>query len=529
MSRITGIHLVEVELSAKQINLNCNKQNFKIVSMRKSFKNVFFSFLILIGFSELSIAQAKPEFDLVLSGGRVIDPETKLDAIRNVGIRDHKIVAISVAPLKGRETIDVSGLVVAPGFIDLHVHGITNKEQEYQMHDGVTTALELEWGMGAIAKWYQSMQSKSLINYGASVCWPFERSQAIKAYQIDKNSRANGFHLISATADSINEFLKPTFYQSLNDEQIQQTLKNIQSALAEGGIGIGVPIGYLPGAKVEEVYRIYELAGKIKALIFTHVRDIGMASVQQVISDAMLTGAPLHIVHINSMSLSEIKIGIEMVQTAKQKGFDISTELYPYTASSTNLGSALFDEGWQKKMGITYGDLQWVATGERLSKETFEAYRKTGGIVIIHLMKPEWIRTGIASKGTMIASDGMPYAPLAHPRTAGTFTRVLGKYAREEKVIDLSTAIEKMTLLPARRLEIIAPIMRKKGRIQVGADADITIFNAATVTDKASFEKGLAFSEGIEYVIVNGSVILKNGKTVNHIFPGQPIYGKFKN
>ena len=131
-------------------------------------------------------------------------------------------------------------------------------------------------------------------------------------------------------------------------------------------------------------------------------------------------------------------------------------------------------------------------------------------------MKPEWIRTGIASKGTMIASDGMPYAPLAHPRTAGTFTRVLGKYAREEKVIDLSTAIEKMTLLPARRLEIIAPIMRKKGRIQVGADADITIFNAATVTDKASFEKGLAFSEGIEYVIVNGSVILKNGKTVNH-------------
>lgn len=495
----------------------------------KSFKQVFFFLAILISLCELSSAQTKPEFDLVLSGGRVIDPETKLDAIRNVGIRDHKIVAISATPLKGRETIDVSGLVVAPGFIDLHVHGITNKEQEYQLHDGVTTALELEWGMGAIAKWYQSMQSKSLINYGASVCWPFERSQAIKAYQISKNSRANGFHLLSATADSVNEFLKPSFYQSLNTEQIQQTLKNIQSSLAEGAIGIGVPVGYLPGAKEEEVYRMYELAGKMKAPIFTHVRDVGFVFVQQAISDAMLTGAPLHIVHINSMSLSNISLGIEMVQTARKKGFDISTELYPYTASSTNLASAVFDEGWQKKMDISYGDLQWVATGERLTKETFNAYRKTGGMVIIHVMKPEWIKAGIASKGTMIASDGMPYALLAHPRTAGTFSRVLGKYSREEKLIDLSTAIEKMTLLPAKRLETIAPVMRKKGRIQVGADADITIFNPATVIDKADFEKGLAFSDGIEYVIVNGTFILRNGKTVPHIFPGQPIYGKFKN
>ena len=143
-------------------------------------------------------------------------------------------------------------------------------------------------------------------------------------------------------------------------------------------------------------------------------------------------------------------------------------------------------------------------------------------------MKPEWIATGIAAPGVMIASDGMPYAPLAHPRTAGTFSRVLGKYVREEKVIDLNTAIEKMTLLPAKRLEVIAPMMRFKGRIQIGADADITIFNPNTVIDKATFEKGLTFSEGIEYVIMNGIIVLKNGKTVSNVFPGQPVYGKFK-
>jgi dihydroorotase len=188
----------------------------------------------------------------------------------------------------------------------------------------------------------------------------------------------------------------------------------------------------------------------------------------------------------------------------------------------------MFSDGWQERLGISYGDLQWETTGERLTKETFDIYRKTGGVVILHVMKPEWIRTGIAATGTIIASDGMPYAPLAHPRTAGTFSRVLGKYVREEKVIDLMTAIEKMTLLPAKRLEGVAPMMRYKGRMQVGADADLTIFNPNTVTDKATFEKGLAFSEGIEYVMVNGVFVLKNGKTVTNIFPGQAVYGKFK-
>ena len=276
------------------------------------------------------------------------------------------------------------------------------------------------------------------------------------------------------------------------------------------------------------MFQVYKLAGELQALVFSHVRQPDIISIQEAIAVAVLTGAPLHIVHINSMSLGYIGLSLEMVNAANKKGFDISTELYPYTAGSTSLQSAMFDEGWQQRLGISYGDLQWVATGERLTKETFGAYRKTGGVVILHVMKPEWIKTGIAAPGVMIGSDGMTYAKLAHPRTAGTFSRVLGKYVREEKVIDLITALEKMTLLPAKRLENIAPMMRFKGRLQVGADADITIFNPNTVIDKATFEKGLEFSAGIEYVLVNGNFILKNGKTVGNIFPGQAVYGKFK-
>jgi len=473
-------------------------------------------------------AQSNIVYDIVLVNGRVIDPETKLDTIKNVGILNNRIAQISSGPLEGKETINVSGLVVAPGFIDLHVHGRSNVEQEYQLHDGVTTALELEWGIEYLKEWYETRKSKALINYGASVCWPFERYKAINKYRSTAEELYQVMLKGQSTIENRNVTIMPSFLENLTSDEMDKTLANIKTSLEEGGIGIGVPIGYLPKTKPSEMFSVFKLAGEMNALVYTHTREPNILTIQEVIADAVLTGAPLHIVHINSMSLGNIDFAINMVNDAKEKGFDISTELYPYTAGSTLLQSAMFNEGWQERMNISYGDLQWVATGERLTKETYEKYKKDGGVVILHVMKPEWIKTGIAAPGVMIASDGMPYAKLAHPRTAGTFSRVLGKYVREDKVIDLNTAIAKMTLLPAKRLEGIAPMMRFKGRIQIGADADITIFDPNKIIDKATFEKGLEFSAGIEYVMVNGTFVLKQGKTVTAVFPGQPVYGKYK-
>ena len=483
---------------------------------------------VIFCFCQATFAQPNTVYDVVLSGGRVIDPETKLDAIKNVGILNNRIAQISSEPLKGKENINVAGLVVAPGFIDLHVHGRSNVEQEYQLHDGVTTALELEYGIENLKEWYETRKSKAFINYGASVCWPFERFKAMNKYKQGLDELYKTTLKGESTITSLIKTIIPSYTENATLEETEKTLANIKTSLAEGGIGIGIPIGYLPKTKAEEMFRVFQLAGEMNVLVFIHTREPNIISIQEVIANATLTGAPLHIVHINSMSLGQIDFALNMVRSAVQKGFDITTELYSYTAASTTLESAMFDEGWQEKLGISYGDLQWVATGERLTKETFETYRKAGGTVIIHMMKPEWIKTGIAAPGVIIASDGMTYSKLAHPRTAGTFSRVLGKYVREEKVIDLNTAIEKMTLLPAKRLENIAPMMRFKGRIQVGADADITIFNPTTIIDKATFEKGLEFSAGIEYVMVNGSFVLRNGKTVSNVFPGQAVYGKFK-
>ncbi|WP_373493646.1 amidohydrolase family protein [Aquiflexum sp.] len=475
-----------------------------------------------------STAQTTIQFDIVLEGGRVIDPETKLDAIRNVGIQNGRIMMISSDALVGKETIKVSGMVVAPGFIDLHVHGMTNVEQEYQLHDGVTTALELEWGIEHIGAWYASRQGNALIHYGASVCWPFERMKAMARYQDGVDELLDLVHKKEITIQSFFHIGGPSFKEDQTPEESDKTLANIKSALDEGGIGIGVPIGYLPDTKPAEMYSVFELAGELGALVFTHTRHSGILSIQEVIANAMLTGAPLHIVHINSMSLGQIDFALKMVSAAGWKGFDITTELYPYTAASTGLMTAMFNEGWQEKLGIDYGDLQLVATGERLTQETFARNRRTNQYVIMHMMQPEWIARGIAAPGVIIGSDGMPYSKLAHPRTAGTFSRVLGKYVREDQVLDLNTAIEKMTLLPAKRLEGIAPMMRFKGRIQVGADADIIVFDPDTIIDKATFEKGLEFSEGIEYVLVNGTFVLRKGETVSNVFPGKAVYGKFK-
>jgi len=470
------------------------------------------------------------QYDIVLQGGRVMDPETGLDAIRNVGIRGDRIVEISESPLDGTEVIDVSGLVVAPGFVDLHVHGMTNRAHEYQVRDGVTTALELEGGKSFLRAWIESKRNKTIVNYGATVPHSALRAMAMERYkhyfaEARKIIETEGVESPNLAKIQIN--MGRANYQALTEAEIDRMRSMIQHELEAGALGIGVPVGYYPGATHGEIFRVYEFAAEKQVPIFSHTRGFGMPGIQEAISNATVTGAPLHIVHANSLSLGEIQTTLDMVAAAQERGLDVTTEVYPYTAASTSLQSSIFDEGWQEQLGISYGDIQWEATGERLTEATFKKYRQIGGVVIIHMMKPEWIKKGIAAPNTMIGSDGMPYAPMAHPRTAGTFSRVLGKYVREEKVIGLMEALKKMTLMPAQRLEGIAPSMRGKGRLQVGADADITVFNPDTIIDKADF-KGLQFSQGVEFVLVNGFFVVKNGGNVEGAFPGRPVLGKFR-
>jgi dihydroorotase len=468
----------------------------------------------------LSFAPAQT-FDVVIIGGRVMDPETGLDAIRHVGIQDGKIAAVSEQPITGKTILQAAGRVVAPGFIDLHAHGQTNEANEYQAHDGVTTALELEGGVASVADFLRLRENRSILNFGATASHGAMRALSMREFASEAGAPRD------ARARRQELSMKARYKQLSSPEEYTTLGATMERGLIEGALGLGVAHQYYPGATHEEIFRVFQMARRWEVPIFTHVRAMVPGAMQEVIANAAATGASLHIVHVNSMSLGSLPFVLDLIESARKQGLDITTEAYPYTAASTSIQSTIFDEGWQDRLGISYGDVQWEKTGERLTEETFQRYRKQGGVVIMHMMKPEWIQRAVASPFVMIASDGMPYAPGAHPRSAGTFSRVLGRYVREQKVLPLMDALAKMTIMPARRLEGLAPQMKNKGRIRVGVDADITVFDPATVLDTATFEKGLSFSTGIDHVLVNGVPVVRDGATVKNAFPGKAVLGNY--
>jgi hypothetical protein len=307
-------------------------------------------------------------------------------------------------------------------------------------------------------------------------------------------------------------------------EQRKGTLDLVRQGLDEGGLGVGLGIAYMPLTSREEILDLFQLAANRKVPVFVHMRNAGpvepgvIDALQEVISDAASTGASLHIVHITSMAFRQTPLALQMISGARMRGLDVTTEAYAYTAGMTGLETAIFDPGWQERLGIGFGDLQWVATGERLNAGTFEKYRQQGGLVILHSIPEEMVKLAMADPTVMIASDGLITDGKGHPRSAGCFARVLGHYVREQKALTLTDAIRKMSLLPAERLEL-----KTKGRILAGADADLTIFDAAHVIDRATYENPAQYSEGIPYVLVNGVVVVNKGKLVDGVFPGQGV------
>jgi dihydroorotase len=457
----------------------------------------------LLAFGCILAAQT---YDLVLANGRAMDPETNLDAPRNVGIRGGKIAAVSASALEGRALLDVKGLVVTAGFIDLHSHGQTPENYGYKARDGVTTALEMEVGVNPVAAWYAAREGKARVNFGAT-------SGHIPAAMAVLHD--SGLLLPRDTAAT----------RTPTPEEQKQIVELVRQGLDEGALGIGMGIAYVPKTTREQILEIFQLAAHRRVPIYVHMRASGpldpgvIDSLQEVLADAASTGASLHVVHITSMGVRQTPVCLRMIAGARARGLDVTTEAYPYTAGMTDISSAVFDEGWQGRTGgIGYGDLQWALTGERLTADTFARYRKTGGMVILHSIPEEMVRVAMADPSVMIASDGILDNSKGHPRAAGSYARVLGRYVREQHALSLMDALRKMSLLPAERLGI-----QTKGRLEVGADADITVFDPDRVIDRATFENPAQYSEGIPLVLVNGVVVVRDGQLVEGAAPGRGL------
>jgi len=450
----------------------------------------------------LAAACSSPTYDLVIANGRVMDPESGLDAVRHVGITGGKIVTISERALKGTRVVDATGLVVAPGFIDLHEHGQNEESYGLMVRDGVTSALEIEVGTGDIANWYAEREKGQIVNYGASIGHIKARMQVL---------HDPGTALLPAGVGGSG---------IASDAQQAEMEAILRRGLAEGAVAVGFGSAYTPGANMAEMERMFRVAGGGGASVHIHMRG-GVAGLDSTIAAAKAAGAKLHFVHINSSADTLLPAFLEHITAARDAGQDVTVEAYPYGAGMTEITSALFDD-WRTWPDARFPLHQLVSSGARLTRKTFGEARVKGGTVIIHGRSEDQTRMAILSPLAMIASDGYIENGRGHPRTSGSFSKVLGKYVREEKALPLMDALRKMTLMPAQRLEARVPAMVQKGRVRAGADADLTVFDPATVIDHSTYEDATIPSAGVPYVIVGGQLVVDGGK-LTAARPGRAI------
>jgi len=447
-------------------------------------------------------------YDTVILNARLINPETGTDMVSmNIGILDGKIAALTRRPLQGARIINADGLIAAPGFIDILSFELDDVAGSFKISDGVTTNLVMHGGTVDAKTWYaQRAQRPYFVNYGASSFITLMR-QPLGYW--DRNVMTNPAH-------------------------IEILINNVRRNITDGALGVSMSPEYCPGLLGAEMLALSHLAAEMGATTFYHLRystptgpNNSLDGIQEVIDLARITGASTHIEHIASTGATHVADqALAMVAAAIAEGLDFTSCVYPYDYWASNVYNARFDPGWQQRFNLTYNDLQIPNTTIRLTAESFALYRREGKIVLARGSIPEEeVRLVLKQPYVMIGSDEIMTAN-SHPRGAGTFSRVIGHYARDLGIITLMEAITKMTIMPARRLESISDDIKRKGRLEIGADADIVLFDYNTIIDTATAEESYSHSKGIIYVLVNGVVGVDNTEILR-IRAGQPVRSRY--
>ena len=439
--------------------------------------------------------------DKAILNGWVIDPYHRVQSKLNIGIESGKIVRISNEHIEAKETIDAEGLIVCPGFVDIHIH----EDPYHQDQDrfdisifqcmvqmGVTTAIGGNCGTGPEAPGvYLDAVDRIGIPINLGLLVPHERLR-----------------------QAVNENDK---YKAVTKENILRMKDLAFQQLEQGCMGISFGIRYVPGMTRDELIGISEAAQKGRKIIAAHIRDDAkqvIPAVQELIDIGLALELPIQISHIGSMAAyGQMAELLSLIDCHYLNGMDLYADCYPYGAFSTGIGETTYDEGFLERYHARYEDIEiaeGMYKGKRCSEEIFMKLRKEAPktITIGHVMDEKEVEQGLRHPRVVLASDGYIHNFQGHPRASGTFPRLIHRYVKEKKVLSLYEAIEKMTALPAKRMGI------SKGHLGIGSEGDIVIFNFDELKDQATFENPHLPPTGIEYVLIQGEVAVKHGKMV---------------
>ncbi|WP_109468670.1 amidohydrolase family protein [Albibacillus kandeliae] len=491
-------------------------------------------------------------YDIIIRNGRVMDPETGFDEVCDLAVSGDTIAKIGKVEGAAAREIDATGLIVAPGFIDLHAHGQSVAADRMQAFDGITTTLELEVGALPVAGWYdRHAKLPRPLNYGTAVAWIFARKVALGALELNAD-----IHPIDQMGSGSDDMSWSTEAATL--EQTEEICALVRQGLDEGAIGIGIPNGYAPGAGMKEMVGVCSLAYEYNTPTFTHIAYMSnidprssVDSYVRLIGLAGATGAHMHICHLNSTSLMDIENVVGLVEKAQEQGLPVTTEAYPYGTGATVVSAGFFmDPDFKARTGSDYSNIELVHNHQRFAdRDDIVRAREENptNIVMWHYLDVEvnedhrrLLDMSVTYPGGSIASDAMPWLesdgsiyegmdwPLpdhlsAHPRSSGTFTKFLREYVREREIVPLMEAIAKCTILPGKVIENCATQIKRKVRLQEGCDADIVIFDFDTITDRAEFTAMNRPSEGVRHLLVNGVPVISDGALDPDAAPGRPI------
>lgn len=502
--------------------------------------------------------------DTLLTGGRVIDPETGFDETADLGIRDGRIESIGSDDITANRVVNVSGLVVAPGFIDLHSHAQNFPGHRLQALDGVTTSLELEAGALPVADYYAAASAEGRpLNFGYSAGWIHARMSVL-----DQVPDADPLHdpddrLGMSTFEKFQDC--PRWRHAADDVQVNEILDRLRQQLDDGAIGIGVLAGYAPGFTQTEFDGLARLAAEVNQPLFVHSRSMAdidqggaLDAVRELTEVAERYGTHIHLCHVNSTSGQRITSVVEELQRAQHRGARITTEAYPYGAGSTVIGAAFLAPDQLAANNMSPQSLIYLATGERIAsvdRLTEIRAQDPGGICILENFdltddrQKSFLLEALTVPGAAMASDAiavtfdgqevhraaaeqaiagdiwpLPNGLISHPRSSGCFATVFSWLVRDAQVLDLVDAIRRCTLIPADILVDAAPIMRQKGRLQIGADADVCVFDLSTIAPQGDYQN-LRASTGVEHLYVSGSAVISEGILDPTARPGRPIFG----